>query len=317
MKKKIDLSRFGVIMAWIVLIIVFAICNPAFIKMSNIFTILRQASIVGVCSVGMTMVILTGGMDLSVGSVIGVGCVAGAQLLSKGVPIPLVMLIVLALGVLAGLFNGFFINELDIAPIIMTLGTMTALRGVAYLLCNGFAVYGIPESYKYIGQGYLGVIPFPVIIMAVCFLAGWFILNRLSFGREVYGIGGNVEASRLSGVNVKKTIYKVYALAGLLYALAGLILMARINSGQPSSGEGYEMDVITGVVLGGVSINGGEGSILGVIVGVLLMSTLQNGMVLMNISEFWQKVVKGIVLILAVSLDRIVQKSKQKAGEKA
>lgn len=316
MKKKIDLSRFGVIIAWIVLIIIFTVCNPAFLKMSNLFTILRQAAVVGVCSVGMTFVILTGGMDLSVGSVIGVSCVAGAQLLAKGIPIPLVIIIVLFIGLISGMFNGFFINELGIAPIIMTLGTMTTLRGVAYLLCGGFAVYGMPESFKYIGQGYLGVIPFPVIIMVLCFAAGWFILNRLGFGREVFGIGGNVEASRLSGVNVKKTLYKVYGLAGVLYALAGLILMARVNSGQPSSGEGYEMDVITGVVLGGVSINGGEGSILGVVVGVLLMSTLQNGMVLMNISEFWQKVVKGIVLILAVSLDRIVQKSKAKASEK-
>ena len=282
-------------------------------KPSNIFTILRQASIVGVCSVGMTFVILTGGMDLCVGSVIGVGCVGGAQMLSSGVPIPIAVLVILAMGACAGLFNALMINQLGIAPIIMTLGTMTAMRGIAYLLCGGFAVYGIPESYKVIGQGYVGPIPVPVIIMAVCFAVGWFILNRLNFGREIYGIGGNVEASRLSGVNVKKIIFKVYALAGILYALAGLMLMARVNSGQPSSGEGYEMDVITGVVLGGVSITGGEGSILGVVVGVLLMSTLTNGMVLMNISEFWQKFVKGVVLILAVSLDRIVQMRKQNA----
>ena len=313
MKKKIDLSRFGVIIAWIILIIIFSIVNPSFMKASNIFTILRQASIVGVCSVGMTFVILTGGMDLSVGAIIGVGCVGGAQLLSAGVPIPVVMLIILVVGAVAGLFNAFFINELEIAPIIMTLGTMTALRGVAYLLCGGFAVYGIPKAYKFIGQGYVGPVPVPVIIMAICFLIGWFVLNRLGFGRSIYGIGGNVEASRLSGVNVKKTIYMVYSFAGILYALAGLILMARVNSGQPSSGEGYEMDVITAVVLGGISINGGEGSILGVVIGVLLLSTLQNGMVLMDISEFWQKVVKGIVLILAVSLDRIVQKRKEKA----
>ena len=312
MKKKIDLSRLGVLIAWILLIILFSVANPAFMKMSNIFTILRQASIVGVCSVGMTFVILTAGMDLSVGSVIGVGCVAGALMLSSGVPIPLVMLAVLALGCLTGLFNAFFINQLQIAPIIMTLGTMTSLRGVAYLLCGGFAVYGIPENYKVIGQGYVGVIPVPVIIMAVCFVIGWFILNKTTFGREVYGIGGNVEASRLSGVDVKKTIFKVYGLAGILYALAGLILMARVNSGQPSSGEGYEMDVITGVVLGGISINGGEGSILGVVVGVLLMSTLSNGMILMSISDFWQQVVKGIVLIVAVSIDRIVRRNNQK-----
>lgn len=316
MRKKIDYSRLGIIFAWIILIIIFSVSNPSFTKMSNILTILRQASIVGVCSVGMTFVILTGGMDLSVGSVIGVGCVAGAQLLSSGAPIPVAVAVVLAIGALSGLFNAMFINRLGIAPIIMTLGTMTSLRGVAYLLCDGFAVYGIPENYKFIGQGYFGGLPVPVIIMAICFLIGWFILNRTSFGREIYGIGGNVEAARLSGVNVRRTIAKVYMFAGVMYALAGLILMARVNSGQPSSGEGYEMDVITGVVLGGVSINGGEGSILGVVVGVLLLSTLQNGMVLMNFSDFWQRVVKGIVLILAVSLDRIVQMGKTRAAER-
>ncbi|MDO4522801.1 MAG: ABC transporter permease [Eubacteriales bacterium] len=316
MKKRIDLSRFGVFIAWIVLIIIFSVGNPAFLKRSNIFTILRQTSIVGVCSVGMTFVILTGGMDLSVGSIIGVGCVAGALMMSNGIPIPIAIIIVLIIGLVAGAFNGFFINELGIAPIIMTLGTMTTLRGIAYLLCNGFAVYGIPESYKIIGQGYVGLIPVPVIIMLICFMIGWFILNKTSFGREIYGIGGNVEAARLSGVNVKFVIYKVYMFAGLLNALAGLILMARVNSGQPSSGEGYEMDVITGCVLGGVSISGGEGNILGVLIGVLMMGTLANGMVLLDISEFWQKFVKGIVLILAVSLDKIVQRSKQRAAEK-
>lgn len=314
--KKIDLSRFGVFMAWILLMVIFSLANPSFTKISNIFTILRQASIVGVCAVGMTFVILTGGMDLSVGAVIGVCCVAGAQMLSKGMPIILVIFIMLAFGAAVGMFNGFFINEIGIAPIIMTLGTMTALRGAAYLLCNGFPVYGIPTQFKIIGQGYFGPIPVPVIIMAICFCIGWFILNRLSFGREIYGLGGNIEATRLSGVNVKKTIYMVYTLAGVLFALAGLILTARVNSGQPTAGIGYEMDVITCVVLGGVSISGGEGNILGVVVGVLLMSTLQNGLVLMNVSDFWQQVVKGCVLILAVTMDKLVQKSKQRAVEK-
>lgn len=313
---KIDFTRFGVALAWIVLIIFFTIYSPKFISASNIFTILRQAAVVGICSVGMTFIILTGGMDLSVGSVIGVSCVGGALMVSHGVAIPVVMIIILIAGGLVGLFNAFFINTLNIAPIIMTLGTMTALRGVAYLLCGGFAVYGIPENYKVIGQGYLGAIPVPVIIMAGCFALGWILLNRFSFGRKVYGIGGNKEAARLSGVNVKKMLYEVYALAGMLYALAGLILMARVNSGQPGSGEGYEMDVITGVVLGGVSTSGGEGGILGVVIGVLLMSTLSNGMIIMGISDYWQRVVRGLVLILAVSLDSIVQKNKQKKAEK-
>lgn len=306
--KKIDLSRYGIVFAWIVLVVVFAVCEPAFLTSSNIFNILRQVSIVGVCSVGMTFVILTGGMDLSVGSVIGVAAVAGAALLSKGMPIPLVIVLILLTGALAGLFNGFFINEVGIAPIIMTLGTMTAMRGMAYLLCGGFPVYGIPESFLMIGQGYLWVIPVPVILMAAAFLLGYILLQKLPFGRSVYGIGGNVEAARLSGINVKAVLYKVYIFAGILYALAGLILMARVNSGQAKSGEGYEMDVITGCVLGGISITGGEGKIAGVVIGVLLMGTLSNGMVLMNVSEYWQKVVKGLVLILAVTLDKMVQR---------
>lgn len=314
--KKFDFSRFGVFIAWILLIIVFSISNPSFVKMSNIFTILRQASIVGVCAVGMTFVILTGGMDLSVGAVIGICCVAGAQMLSMGMPIPVVIILMLLLGAFVGMLNGYFINEIGIAPIIMTLGTMTSLRGAAYLLCNGFPIYGIPTEFKIIGQGYFGPIPVPVIIMIICFCVGWFILNRLSFGRKIYGLGGNTEAAHLSGVNVKRTIYMVYTFAGVLFALAGLILTGRVNSGQPTAGIGYEMDVITCVVLGGVSISGGEGNILGVVVGVLLMSTLQNGLVLMNVSDFWQQVIKGCVLILAVTMDKLVQRSKQRAAEK-
>ena len=271
------------------LVIVFSVFEPAFLKSSNIFNILRQVSIV------------------SVGSVIGMSTVAGALLLSNGIPIPLVFVLILLMGAAAGLFNGFFINEVGIAPIIMTLGTMTALRGVAFLLCGGFPVYGIPESFLMIGQGYLGVVPVPVILMVIVFGVGYVLLNKLPFGRSVYGIGGNTEAARLSGINVKAVLYKVYILAGVLYALAGLILMARVNSGQAKSGEGYEMDVITGCVLGGIS-SGGEGRITGVVIGVLLMGTLSNGMVLMDVSEYWQKVVKGLVLILAVTLDKLVQR---------
>ncbi|BDF03634.1 ABC transporter permease [[Clostridium] hylemonae] len=314
-KRKLDLSKYGILFAWIALIIIFAVCEPTFLKTSNIFNILRQVSIVGVCSVGMTFVILTGGMDLSVGSVIGVAAVAGALMLSKGIPIPAVIIAILLVGAAAGAFNAFFINEVGIAPIIMTLGTMTALRGAAFLLCGGFPVYGITKSFLLIGQGYIGVVPIPVLIMIAAFIAGYIFLNRLPFGRSVYGIGGNIEAARLSGINVKRVLYKVYILAGALYALAGLMLMARVNSGQAASGEGYEMDVITGCVLGGISISGGEGKITGVVTGVLLMGTLSNGMVLMDVSEYWQKVVKGLVLILAVTLDKTVQKGKTRKAE--
>lgn len=313
MKNKIDWSKYGILFAWIILIVAFSIIEPAFIKVTNVLNILRQVAIIGVCSVGMTMVILTGGMDLSVGSVIGVSAVAGSMLLSRNLPYALVLLIVIGIGVVSGAVNAFFINKIEIAPIIMTLGMMTSLRGLAYILSDGFPIYGIPEGFLTIGQGYVGPIPVPVIIMILCFIVGYIILNKMVLGRSIYGIGGNDEAARLAGVNVKKIIYKVYCMAGGLYALAGLILMARVNSGQPKAGEGYEMDVITGCVLGGISISGGEGKITGVIIGVLLMGTLTNGMVLLNIPEFWQRVVKGIVLILAVSVDSLAKKQKERS----
>ncbi|MDR1785012.1 MAG: ABC transporter permease [Spirochaetaceae bacterium] len=309
-KVQIDWSRYGILFAWIALILVFFIAQPKFLSVNNILNILRQVAIVGVCSAGMTFVILTGGMDLSVGSILGLSTVAGALMMSNGVPPLIAMAITLLIGVCSGFLNALFVNIFGIAPIIMTLGTMTALRGVAYIICGGYPVYGIPEKFLFLGQGYVGGIPVPVIIMILAFAAGYFVLNRTTFGRSVYGIGGNVEVARLSGVNVKKTLYIIYMAAGALYALAGSILLARVNSGQPKAGEGYEMDVITACVLGGISIAGGEGRITGVIVGVLMMGTLTNGMIIMNIPEFWQWVVKGTVLIFAVTIDQLVKRGR-------
>jgi ribose/xylose/arabinose/galactoside ABC-type transport system permease subunit len=315
MKKSIDWSRYGIFFAWIVLIAIFTIAEPRFLSLKNIFNILRQVAIVGICSVGMTFVILTSGMDLSVGSVIGVSAVAGALMMSRGFPPFAATFVCLAVGVFSGFINAVFINTIQIAPIIMTLGVMTALRGAAYIICGGYPVYGIPQSFLLLGQGYVGVVPVPVIIMVIVFLGGYFILNKTAFGRSVYGIGGNREASRLSGINVKKDIYIIYMMAGALYALAGLILLARVNSGQPKAGDGYEMDVITACILGGISVSGGEGRITGVIVGVLMMGTLTNGMILMNVPEFWQWVVKGSVLIIAVTIDQLAKQSKNKIKE--
>jgi ribose transport system permease protein len=311
-KNRIDWSRHGIFFALILLIVVFSLFENSFLKVNNIINILRQVSIVGICAVGMTFVILTGGMDLSVGSVIGVSAVSSALLMSGGTNPLLAVLLAIMIGAATGLINGFFINNVGIAPIIVTLGMMTLLRGAAYIISGGLPVYGIPENYLFMGQGYVGGIPVPVIFMVVIFSLGYFILNKTTFGRSVYGIGGNAEASRLSGVNVKGVIYRVYAFAGVLYSLAGLILLARVNSGQPKSGSGYEMDVITACVLGGISVSGGEGRVGGVIVGVLFMGTLANGMILMNVPEFWQWVVQGSVLILAVSLDKWTMKSKNR-----
>ena len=180
---------------------------------------------------------------------------------------------------------------------------MISLRGATYLISGGMPIYGIPEGFKILGQGSIGLVPISMIIMVLVFIFGYIMLGKTVFGRRIYGIGGNEETTRLSGVNVKKEIYKIYTMVGFLGALASLILMSRVNSGQPSAGDGYEMDIITAVVLGGVSVSGGEGKLSKVIVGVVFMGVLANGMMMLNINEYWQRVVKGIVLIVAVAVD--------------
>jgi ribose/xylose/arabinose/galactoside ABC-type transport system permease subunit len=219
----------------------------------------------------------------------------------------------LAFGLLAGLLAGFIINEAGIPPLITTLGLMTAFRGLSYIIGGGLPVYGVPDGLKWLGQGYLLGIPVPVIVMAITLALGHIVLTYTRFGREVYGVGGNEEAARLSGVSVKALKYKVYALSGTMAAFAGIVLMARVNSGQPKGGEGYELDIITAVVLGGVSIFGGVGRLSGVLAGVLIMGVLANGMILLNIQEYVQWVIKGTVLLAAVALDQLIHRQ-SKAG---
>lgn len=311
--RKINWTEYAMLIALIVLIAIFSVTANAFLTRENILNILRQIAIMGVCSVGMTMVIITGGIDLSVGSLVGVACVLGASLMSGGIHPVVAVLACLAVGAVIGLVNGALINEIGMFPMIATLATMTILRGVAYLISGGMPIYGLPAPFLFLGQGYMMGIPFPVIIMAVIFILGYIVLNKTIFGRTVYGVGGNKEASRLSGISVKKVLYKVYLLEGVLGALAGVILLSRINSGQPTAGNSYEMDIITACVLGGTSVAGGEGKIRGVLIGVLFMGVLTNGMVLMDIQDYWQRVVKGVVLILAVALDSFSKKRRKAA----
>jgi len=305
------ISKYAIPLALVLLVVIFSITSDAFLTSRNILNILRQVSIVGICAVGMTFVILTGGIDLSVGSVIGVSVVSCASLMVSGVHPVLAVIISLLIGAVIGLINGIFINEVGIPPLITTLAMMTALRGIAYKITAGLPVYGFPKSFAVIGQGYLGKVPVPVIIMVIVFIIGYILITKTRFGRYVYGLGGNEEATRLSGVNVKKTKYKIYILESVLAAVAGIVLLSRVNSGQPKAGEGYEMDIITAVVLGGVSIAGGTGKITGVITGVFLMGVLTNGMILTNVDEYTQWIVKGAVLLLAVSLDQISHKLKK------
>lgn len=301
--KSIRWSNMGILLALILMFIYFSFASDNFLSAKNMANIARQISIVGICAVGMTMIILTGGIDLSVGSLIGLASVMSAMLLSKGLPISVSVLLTLLAGVGIGFLNGLCINLLKIPPMIATLGMMISLRGAVYVISGGMPIYGIPEGFKLLGQGSVAGFPLSFLIMAVVFVIGYILLEKSVFGREIYGIGGNRETARLSGVNVERVLWKMYCIAGLFAALAGLIMMSRVNSGQPSAGDGYEMDVITAVVLGGVSVNGGEGKIAKVIVGVVFMGILANGMMMLNINEYWQRVVKGIVLLVAVAID--------------
>lgn len=297
---------------WIVFIILFAgftMANPKFLSSNNLFTIARQVSMLGIASIGMTFVILIAGIDLSIGSIITLVNIMCAYLMVKnGFSMSAAVIVSLGIAMLVGLLNGFLISTIGIPAIIATFATQTVFAGAAYLLSGGTPIYGFDERFKIIGQGYLGPVPVPVIIMIVCFALGAFILNKTYFGRYFYAVGGNEEASKLSGIRVGATKYLVYALSGLFAGLAGIVMLSRTNSAQPTAGIGYEFDVITCVVLGGVSVVGGFGKISNVVAGVLIIGILTNGMVLMNVSSYMQMIVKGIVLALAVGFDSIQKK---------
>ena len=308
------LSDYGIIAVLLLLILIFSLLSDRFLMLNNIMNILRQVSIVGIISVGMTFVMITGGIDLSCGSVVGASAVGASLLMTKVEmhPVP-ACLIMMVFGMVPGLLNAFFITQFKVPPFIATLGMMTSVRGIAYIITGGLPVYGFNRAFTVLGQGYFfEVIPIPVVVMFVVFAFGIVFLGKTRIGRHIYGVGGNEEAARLSGVNVRKIKFIVYGLAGFMSALAGVVLLARVNSGQPNAGESYEMDVITSVVLGGVSMSGGQGRLALVIVGTLIMGILTNGMTMLTINEYVQRLIKGLVLIFAVALDNAIKESRAK-----
>ncbi|MEG0051451.1 MAG: ribose ABC transporter permease [Terrisporobacter sp.] len=299
----INIFDYGTVFFLAFLVLLFSITTEYFFTFGNITNILRQISIVGISTVAMTMVIITGGIDLSVGSMLALSSILLAKMLTSGVSMYTAIPITLGAGIIMGLINGFLINKIKISPLISTLGTMTMYRGITYIITGGLPVYGFPKGFSFIGQGYIGKIPVPIFILTGVYILGFIVLYLTKFGTYVYGIGGSEKASILSGIKVNLVKYKVYAISGFLSALAGVISLSRINSGAPNSGIGFELDVVTAVVLGGVSVNGGSGKLSGVIIGCLIIGILSNGMILLNIGEYYQMVVKGLVLLVAVGID--------------
>ncbi len=288
----------------IVLVLAFTIANPRFIYPANLLIMLRQVAVWGIASVGMTFVILLGDIDLSTGSIITfVNVMCSYLMVHMGVPMGLAIIIALAASTAIGLLNGFMVSTIGIPALIATFATQTAFSGIALILCNGQPINGFTETFKVFGQGKIGPVPVPVIIMILCFALGAFILDKTYFGRYFYAVGGNIEAARLSGIRTGRVKYLVFALSGFFAGLAGLVLLSRTNSGMGNAGLGYEFKVITCVVLGGVSVSGGYGKISGVVAGTFIIGALQNGMVLMNLNTWIQDIVLGIVLVLAVGFD--------------
>jgi ribose transport system permease protein len=305
-KQKQALQRLGPFIALVILCIGLAFLSSDFLTVSNLFDVMRQVSINAIISFGMTLTILLGGIDLSVGSVLAVSSVMMALTMKAGYPAGAATLLGLLAGALMGAANGLVITKGRVAPFIATLGMMTLLRGVALVLSNGSPISGFSgDFFSMLGGGYLaGLIPLPVVWMLVLFVLFWFLLSRTVFGRHVYATGGNAEAARLSGVKTDQVQILVYTLAGVMAAFAGIILTSRLDSAQPTAGAGYELDAITAVVLGGTSLAGGRGWIFGTLVGALLIGVLNNGLNLLGVSAFYQQVIKGAVILLAVLLDR-------------
>ena len=298
-------DKVGIFAVLVLLCVFMSIMAPSFLSVHNGLNVARSVSINAILAAGMTMIIITAGIDLSVGSILAVSGVSGVLLFVGGVPTPLALIGGILTGALAGFINGAFVAWLALPAFIVTLGAMTYLRGVAYSLLGGQPLIASDLGFRAIGNGAVAGVPTPVVVMIGVYLGSWFLMERTKFGRHVYAVGGNIEAARLAGVQVKRVLLWVYTIAGATAGLAGIIFSARVLSAQPTAGESYELDAIAAVVLGGTSLMGGRGRVLGTLVGALIIGVLTNGLVLMDVPFFYQLIVKGVVIVIAVAIDSL------------
>lgn len=299
------LKRLLPAMALVVLCIFFTIQKPQFLTLDNLFAVANQYAYLLIIGFGATAIIIAGGIDLSVGSVLALSSITAAHLIAqRNLPVWVGIIAGLAVGAVAGLVNGAIITRFRVPPFIATLGTLMVARGLTYRIAKGVSIDGVPDTFNYLANGRPLGIPFPLILIALTALLVGFILNRTQFGRYLYAIGANTEAARYCGVNVNRATLWVYTLGGLLAGLGGLIQTARLGTGDPNIGIGDELDVVTAVVVGGASLSGGEGRITGTIIGALLIAVLRNGANLMGVDPFDQKAYIGILIIAAVAFDR-------------
>lgn len=310
--KKISIKSMSntivVLAALVVLCIALSLASPYFATKNNLINIVLQAAINATLACGMTFVILTGGIDLSVGSIVAFAGILLGVMLKAELPLAVALIGCVLVGGVCGLVNGLLVTRINLPPFISTLGMMSIARGGALYIADGRAISGFSGRLNYIGSGTILGIPVMILIMALTFVIGLFILKFTRAGRYIYAIGGNVEATRLSGINTNRYTALVYVICGLTAGLAAVLLTSRLDSAQPVAGEGYELDAIAATVIGGTSLSGGEGKLSGTIIGALIIAVLNNGLNLLNVSSYIQQIVIGLVIILAVTFDRIRSK---------
>jgi ribose/xylose/arabinose/galactoside ABC-type transport system permease subunit len=319
-------ARFAPLIFLVLLMAVFAISEPRFLSQVNLFNIARQVSVTGLLAIGMTFVILTAGIDLSIGSLLAFAGLVAAAVAKGGLSDrftvgddtigygwPLAALSAIAVGMVGGFLQGIAITRLKVPPFVVTLGGMSVFRGAALLFAAGGPISGFDAGFAWWGQGKIGPVPVPVIIFLICAITAHIVLSYARFGRRVYAVGGNPEAARLSGLNVNRIICSVYVIMGFFCGLCAFVLSARLNSAEAVAGTGYELTVIASVVIGGTSLFGGVGTIFGTVIGSLLIGVLLNGLVILNVSSYIQQIIIGVIIVLAVSFDTFA-KSRRRRG---
>lgn len=305
LKRKRFMEKYAILIAFLLLCMVISVLRPTFLTPSNLIIVLNQTSINGILAVGVTFVLITAGIDISIGSIVGLSGVVSAMVARSGMPIILAFATGILTGFLVGAIIGLLVTKGKLAPYIVTLGFLTIIRGTAMLVSGGRPISGLSNDYGQLGNGnILGVIPIPVIVFLICALIAHILLSNLVIGRHIYAVGGNGRAAETSGISQNKVKMFVHVASGTCAGIAGIILSSRIITGQPNAGEGYELDAIAAAVVGGTSLAGGTGGIPGTIIGALIIGVIANGLDLLGISSYWQDIVKGLIIVIAVLLDR-------------
>ncbi|MDU4127325.1 ABC transporter permease [Pantoea sp.] len=301
---KFNLRDAGTLIGLLIIVVTFSFLSPVFFTLPNLLNILQQSSINALIALGMTLVIISGGIDLSVGPTAALSAVLGATLMVAGVPVPLAILATLGVGALCGLFSGTLIAYAGLQPFIVTLGGLSLFRAIALIYTGGNPIFGIPLSFRSVVNSTLFGVPMPIVVVAMIALLLWTVMNKTPLGEYILAIGGNEEAARVAGVPVKRTKVTVYIFSGLLASLASLILIGRLGAAEPTIGNLWELDAIAAAAIGGASLMGGKGSVFGTLIGVIILGVLRNGLTLLNIQAFYQLLATGLIIIIAMLIDR-------------